>query len=252
MVVYTAVYTGRVRGRVHIYTTVRPPCTRAVYAAMYAAQYTAVYTVVYTGLVHGGLRAVYTAVARSCAGREYGRLHDPYTAVYGRVRAVYMCALPCTLPSMYCCTRPVHTAVYYTARVHDRVHGPHTAVRRLCACREHGCVYVHVYMAVSCVHGRATNTKTRPCTRRVHGHSSVRDVNTVVYTPCIDGRIRVLYGRVQAVYRDGCVLHRPCPRSCTPPCALRTAVYTRPCTQPLHGRVRSMYAKQQLKNLATD
>jgi len=98
--------------------------------------------------------------------------------------------LPCTLPSMYCCTRPVHTAVYYTARVHGmartrpldgRVRAENTAV-------------------YTCTRA------LRPCTSRVQRRlCTTQTLSTVVYTTVrtAHGRVRVhdrAHGQYMAVY----------------------------------------------------
>jgi len=75
-VLYTAVYTGRIHTR---------PCT-----CVHDRGYTAIYmarTRPCTWRCTGRVRAVYTAVLLH--GREHGRVHSPYTAVYGPRVQVY-------------------------------------------------------------------------------------------------------------------------------------------------------------------
>jgi len=114
---------------------------------------------------------VYTAVARSCAGREYGRLHDPYTAVYGLCTCVHcrvhyrLCTVvhgPCTRP---CIIRPVYTTVYmaHTRPLDGCVRAVNTAVyTSMCTwpCRVYTAVQrtrkhdrVHAVYTVTAVYG---------------------------------------------------------------------------------------------------
>ena len=106
--------------------------------AVYTGRKTAVY------MVHGHIRAVYTAVF----GSWTDHVHGPCMVVYGLSTALVM--YPVGLHG-----RPLYTGVF-TARIHSRVRTVNTAVFRACL---HGRVPCSraclrkVYMAVGRVHG---------------------------------------------------------------------------------------------------
>ena len=134
---YTTAYTARVHGRTHVYgryTAVHVPCMGHVHGCVHVpctrssthvhGPYTAEDTAREDSRVHGPYMAVYMSVYTGRVTAVYGpstrsvyihgRVHEPwpvYTAVYGRVRAMYGS-----------CTRPCTRAVYVHGRVHDRLH----------------------------------------------------------------------------------------------------------------------------------
>jgi len=151
----TAVYTVHLRGRVL--------CTRPCLLPVYTAAHGRVQTV-YTA-VHGprtwSVRPPYTSVYREL-GRLYGpcarhctyrvhrrsqRVRIVYTVVQGRVHGASTAMYMVHLHGRVLCTRPCLRPVYTAA--HGRVQTVYTAV--------HG----HV-------HGPSV-TRSRPCTRPIHG-----------------------------------------------------------------------------------
>ena len=183
-----------------------------------------------TGRKHGRVRVgsctdvytVHTRRERPCTRAVNSRVHGPYTVTWAVYTAVFRsCAAvytvrrrrerPCTLAVN---GRTRYTAVY-TAVYPVRVYGPCT---------------------------RPYITRTRPCTRPVHG---VRVLNAAVFTACVHGRSGAVYGPctrpstglVRTVYT---AVHMPCTRSVHDPnSAMFAAVCTRPftaCRDHLHGR----------------
>ena len=141
----------------------------------------------------------------------------------------------------------------YTSRVHGRVpavnradglYVPCTPVTRPCTGRKLGRVHMTVYRPCTRVHGRTYTARVhglvciRPvytCTDREHRpwtleHDRVHGLKTACTRPCI--------GRVY-----GCV-HGPCAGVHGPYTTSRAV--RGPCTGCVDGRVRCLYAKQQL------